>query len=62
LSDSEREQWRRLWTDVAALLAADPLEQGRAHAARRAWAQAADCYARVIKGGPTDIGQPYCLL
>jgi tetratricopeptide (TPR) repeat protein len=56
LPDSEREQWHSLWTDVAAMLAADPLEQGRTHAARRAWAQAADCYARVIKGGPTDDG------
>jgi serine/threonine-protein kinase len=36
LPDSEREQWRRLWTDVAALLAADPLEQGKTHPARRA--------------------------
>jgi tetratricopeptide (TPR) repeat protein len=38
------------------MLAADPLEQGRTHAARRAWAQAADCYARVINGSPTDDG------
>jgi tetratricopeptide (TPR) repeat protein len=56
LPDSEREDWRRLWTDVAALLAADPLEQGRTHAARREWAEAANCYARVVKSGPTDDG------
>jgi tetratricopeptide (TPR) repeat protein len=56
LPDSEREQWRHLWTDVAAMLAVDPLEQGKTHAARRDWAQAADCYARVIKGGPIDDG------
>ena len=56
LPDSEREPWRRLWTDVPALLAADPLEQGKTHAARRNWVQAADCYARVTKGGPTDDG------
>jgi tetratricopeptide (TPR) repeat protein len=56
LPDSEREQWRRLWTDVAALLAADPLEQGKTHAARRDWAKSAASYARVIKGGPTDDG------
>jgi tetratricopeptide (TPR) repeat protein len=56
LPDSEREQWRRLWTDVAALLAADPLEQGRAFAARRDWARAADGYARAIQGGATADG------
>jgi tetratricopeptide (TPR) repeat protein len=60
LPDSEREQWRRLWTDVAAPLAADPLEQGRTHAARRAWAQAAACYAKAVKGGPTDDGHFWC--
>src|SRR5207237_4414283 len=56
LPAAEREQWRRLWADVAALVAADPLEQGRAHAARRDWAHAADGYARAVKGGPTDDG------
>ena len=29
LPDAERESWQRLWTDVAASIAADPLEQGR---------------------------------
>jgi tetratricopeptide (TPR) repeat protein len=56
LPDSEREQWRRLWADVAALLAADPMEQGKTHAARRAWAEAAACYAQVIKGAPAADG------
>jgi serine/threonine-protein kinase len=56
LPDSEREEWRRLWADVAAVLAADPLEQGRTHAARGDWAQAAACYGRVIKDAPTDDG------
>jgi tetratricopeptide (TPR) repeat protein len=56
LPDAEREPWRRLWADVAALLAADPLEQGRAHAARRQWDRAADGYARSSKRGPTDDG------
>ncbi len=56
LADSEREEWRRLWTDVAALLAADPLEQGKIHAARHDWAQAAACYARVTTGGRADDG------
>src|SRR5262249_39211619 len=54
--DVEREQWQRLWADVAALVAVDPVEQGRAGAARRDWAQAADCYARALKRGPTDDG------
>jgi tetratricopeptide (TPR) repeat protein len=56
LPDAEREQWQRLWADVAAQLAADPLEQGRACAARRDWARAANGYARVLKRGPTDDG------
>jgi serine/threonine-protein kinase len=59
LPNAERESWQRLWADVAALLAADPedpLEQGRAFAARRDWAQAADRYARALKGGQTNDG------
>jgi tetratricopeptide (TPR) repeat protein len=56
LPAAERRQWQRLWADVAALLAADPLEQGRAHAAGRDWAKAADCYVRALKRGPTDDG------
>jgi serine/threonine-protein kinase len=56
LPDAEREEWQRLWTDVAALLAVDPLEQGFTHAARREWGKAARCYARAVKRGPTDDG------
>jgi tetratricopeptide (TPR) repeat protein len=59
LPNAERESWQRLWADVAALVAADPedpLEQGRARAARRDWAQAADRYARALKSGPTNDG------
>jgi tetratricopeptide (TPR) repeat protein len=56
LPAAERAQWQRLWADVTALLAADPLEQGRACAARREWARAADGYARALKSGPTDEG------
>jgi len=41
---------------VTALLAVDPLEQGRACAARQEWARAADGYARALKCGPTDDG------
>ena len=56
LPDAEREQWQRLWADVAAQVAAHPLGQGRAQAARREWARAADGYARALKHGPTDDG------
>jgi tetratricopeptide (TPR) repeat protein len=56
LPDDERKEWQRLWADVALGLADDPVEQGRARAARREWGQAADCYARVLKRGPTDDG------
>jgi tetratricopeptide (TPR) repeat protein len=56
LPADERAAWQRLWADVAALRAGDPLEQGRAHAARRDWARAAGCYARALKLNPTDKG------
>jgi tetratricopeptide (TPR) repeat protein len=56
LPSDEREEWLRLWADVAALRAEDPLDQGRAHAARREWVQAADCYARALKRGPAEDG------
>jgi tetratricopeptide (TPR) repeat protein len=56
LPDAERAQWQSLWADVAAQLAADPLEQGRAHAARQHWAPAADGYSRALKVGPTNEG------
>jgi tetratricopeptide (TPR) repeat protein len=56
LPDSEREEWRRLWADVAALLAADPLEHGRTCAARRDWAQAANDYSRALARGPAEDG------
>src|SRR5262249_18548667 len=48
LPDDERAAWQRLWADVAAVLAADPLEQGWSHAARREWCKAADCYAQAL--------------
>src|SRR5207245_10417714 len=53
---AEREQWQRFWADVGAVVAADPLEQGRARAARREWAQAIDGYARALKRGSADDG------
>ena len=56
LPAAEREEWRHLWADVNASLAADPLKQGRACAARRDWAQAADYYTRAIKDGVPDDG------
>jgi len=57
LSAAERAPWQRLWADVTALLAADPLGQGLTQAARRQWAQAAAYYAQALKGGPTDDGE-----
>jgi tetratricopeptide (TPR) repeat protein len=56
LPDAEREMWQRLWTDVAASIAADPLEQARERAARRQWDRAVDGYARNLARGPTDNG------
>ena len=56
LPDAERVQWQRLWGDVAGQLAADPLQQGFAHAARRDWSKAADCYTRALKLASTDAG------
>jgi tetratricopeptide (TPR) repeat protein len=56
LPDAERESWQRFWADVAAVVAADPVVQGRAHAARRDWIQAADCYARGSTRSPTQVG------
>ena len=40
LPDAESEQWQRLWADVAAMLSADPLEQGHALAVRGHWDRA----------------------
>ena len=57
LPAEERARWQRLWADVTALRAADPVGQGRTHAARRQWAPAADSYARALKRGPTDDGE-----
>ncbi len=56
LPDAEREQWQRFWTDVAALLAADPLHHGLAHAARREWDKAAGCYKLALERNATDSG------
>jgi tetratricopeptide (TPR) repeat protein len=56
LPNSERAQWQRFWADVTAQIAADPVEHGRACASLREWAKATDCYAHVLKQGPTDDG------
>ena len=56
LPDAEREQWQRLWADVAARLGADPLDQGMAHAARQEWAKAAACYKRVLERDAPEGG------
>ena len=51
LPAAEREEWQRLWADVAAAVSAEPLEEGRAYAARRDWYHAADCYAPIESNG-----------
>jgi tetratricopeptide (TPR) repeat protein len=56
LPDAEHAEWQRLWADVAAIVATDPLVQGQAFAERQDWAKAADAYGRVLKRGPTDNG------
>jgi serine/threonine-protein kinase len=56
LPDAEREQWQKLWADVAALIASDPVEQAWARAARRDWARAAADYAQVLARRPTGDG------
>jgi tetratricopeptide (TPR) repeat protein len=56
LPSDERKEWQRLWVDVAAALAADPLEKGRAHAARRQWGAAARCYTQALKRAAPDDG------
>jgi tetratricopeptide (TPR) repeat protein len=56
LPDVEREPWQRLWTDVAASIAADPFEQGQERAALRQWDRAIDSYARTFTRGPTENG------
>jgi tetratricopeptide (TPR) repeat protein len=56
LPDAERVQWQRLWMDVAALLAIDPLDQGLAHAARREWDKAVGYYKRVLERDAPDGG------
>ena len=56
LPDVEREPWQRLWMEVAALIAADPVEQGQGRAARRQWDRAIDSYARSFTRGPTENG------
>ena len=56
LPAAERELWQQLWTDVAASLAADPLEQGRRRVMRREWDRAVNAYARNLTRGPTESG------
>jgi serine/threonine-protein kinase len=53
---TERAQWQKLWADVTAVIAADPLEEGRARAGRRDWKGARDCYARAMNDRLADDG------
>ena len=54
LPAAEREQWQRYWADVAAVVAASPLERGRFHAARRERAQSAGDYVKAAARGHGD--------
>jgi tetratricopeptide (TPR) repeat protein len=56
LPDAERELWRRFWMDVTASIAADPIEQGWEHAARRQWDRAVDDYKRSLMRSPMESG------
>ena len=56
LPDTEREQWQRLWGDVAAQIATDPLIQARERAAQGNWVGAASSYARTLTRGPINDG------
>ena len=53
---AERPPWRRPRADVATQASADPLEQGRAFAARRRCDGATVGYSRALTRGPTDNG------
>jgi tetratricopeptide (TPR) repeat protein len=48
--------FRRVVAESAGSAAPLWAKRGESLAKRRFWTQAADCYARVIKGGPTDEG------
>jgi serine/threonine-protein kinase len=57
LPEPERASWRELWASVEELLARSPTEllrRGRAHARRREWSKAADCYNRAVKLKSSD--------
>ena len=57
LPDAEREQWQRFWSDVAASIADDPIEQGWQHVARRQWDRAVNDYGpQTLIRGPMDSG------
>jgi tetratricopeptide (TPR) repeat protein len=62
LPPDERQAWRALWADVAALAARDPvalLDQAREHIGRREWKEAAGCYAEALDQEPTGNGGPW---
>jgi serine/threonine-protein kinase len=56
LPDTEREQWQRLWADVAAEIESDPPIRAPERAAHGDWAEAADSYARTLARGPIHDG------
>ena len=55
LSESEREQWRRLWAVVASEIVTDPVTQARERVAHGDWAEAARLYAQKLTRR-TNIG------
>ena len=62
LPADERREWLALWESVAALLAGTPIgaiEQARSYASRKAWAMAAESYARFLEMAPTDDGETW---
>jgi tetratricopeptide (TPR) repeat protein len=56
LPDGERQQWQRLWADLATQIASDPLVQGRERVARGDWAGAVNWYVRALARGQNDDG------
>jgi serine/threonine-protein kinase len=59
LPEAEREQWQRLWDDVARQVAADPLVQARSNAARGNWELAASRYEAALAADPIDDGEEW---
>jgi tetratricopeptide (TPR) repeat protein len=60
LPESERGEWRTLWSEVTALAARDPqamLAEARALADRRQWANAAEIYSKLVQNAAQNEGE-----